>query len=86
MAHSGFWETMSILVDKDWKKLAIEDIQDWLDKIMMRRECCIIEEDDDVSVIAKRRRLSESSECDLRGDEDIRKFLKSIKLPKIECK
>lgn len=85
MAHSGFWETMSILVDKDWKTVAMEDIQDWLDKILMRKENYIIE-DDDVSVIAKRRRLSLSSECEIRGDADIKKFLKSLKLPKIDCK
>lgn len=85
MAHSSFWETMNILVDKDWKRAAMEDMQDWLDKILMKKECYSVE-DDDVSVIAKRRRLSVCSECEIRGDADIRRFLKGLKLPKIECK
>ncbi|KAJ8917438.1 hypothetical protein NQ315_005485 [Exocentrus adspersus] len=77
MAHSGFWETMSILVDKDWKTLALEDIQEWLDKILLRRECCIME-DDEVSVIGKRRRLSVTSDYEIRGgrgDQEVRDFV-----------
>ncbi|KAG5894551.1 hypothetical protein JTB14_011088 [Gonioctena quinquepunctata] len=83
MDRTKFWETMNILVEKDFNKNVNDDIEAWVENVVSKRKAHSSQEDDE-SVIAWRRRLSECESSTV--EEEIRKFSEKLTLPKIDCK
>lgn len=84
--EEGFWETMKILVDKEFHRNILEDVQDWIEKIMPRRAESIHEEDDEKKSVWNRRMSDVDSDKSFITDEEILQFKKNLNLPKIDCK
>lgn len=90
-----FWDTMKIMVERDWNRNVKEDVQDWLDKVIPKRYVEFSENQLDSIEMSisfntddhlRKRMLPFDDSEDSNLLDDIKKFLKDIKPPKIDCK
>lgn len=89
MALSSFWETMHILMGSGSKKSGkevMEDVQDWVDRVIISKEPSVSEHGDENIPIGQRRASRNERYNYFQLEIDIRCFLRGLKLPKIECK
>lgn len=87
-SRQEFWETMKILVEKDFKRNIIEDVTDWVENIIKKWVSNSEDDDTDNSVATKKQRLSECSGIDIELDEEVQRFLKALekKMKKVDCR
>lgn len=85
-----FWETMKILVDRDFKRNINDDIKDYMDNFVKKfRTTTITDEDEcDESAAARKRKISECSGIDVLLDEDVRSFLSNLEknFKNVDCR
>lgn len=87
--HSSeeFWETMKILVEKDFRRNLSDDVDNWVENVVKK---WLTDEGDgtDHSVITKKRHMSQSLSIDSELDEEVKEFLQTLekKLQKTECR
>lgn len=83
-----FWETMKILVERDFKRNIHDDILDWIDNFAKKLTTTTHEDDGNESIAARNRKLSECSALDEELEEQVQTFLKMLekKLKKIDCR
>lgn len=75
-SRNEFWETMKILVERDFKRNIHDDIEDWMENKTKKRTINIEEDGEDCA--ARKRKISECSGIDSELDEDVHKFLKTL--------
>lgn len=83
-----FWDTMKILVERDFKRNISDDVSEWLDNFVKRWETEKEDEEMENSDAVRKRPLSECSDLDIQLEENIQKFLKALdkKLKKVDCR
>ncbi|CAG9862822.1 unnamed protein product [Phyllotreta striolata] len=83
----GFWDTMKILVGKEFTRNVHDDVHDWVEKVIPKRVDEVRVEDDKKKSAWTRRMSDVDEEINITiSDEEIIKFKESLNLPKIECK
>lgn len=87
-SRQEFWETMKILVEKDFKRNINEDVTDWVENIIKKWVSNSEDDDTDNSVATKKHRLSECSGIDTQLDEEVQKFLRTLEkeMKKVDCR
>ncbi|KAJ3655699.1 hypothetical protein Zmor_014819 [Zophobas morio] len=87
MSSGKFWETMNLLIGKEYRrtgKEVMEDVDDWVDKVIVKKEFSVEESETDVLVCNKSKSSGYFSES-WNDEKEVEEFIKSIDLPKIEC-
>lgn len=89
MYSSGeFWETMKILVEKDFRRNISDDVDNWVENVMKKWLTSCEEDGTDDSAATRKRQLSQSLSIDSELDEEVKEFLLVLekKLHKTECR
>lgn len=80
-----FWKTLELLVSREWKRTekdVMEDVQDWVDTLVAKRDT--VEEEE--LTTAKTNKTEKSSEYQISDEKELKDFINSVKLPKFDCK
>lgn len=88
MSHQEFWETMKILVDRDFRRNISDDVEKWIDNFISKWSTVSENDDKEDSVVARNRRISECSGIDTELDEEVKEFVMALetRMKKIECR
>lgn len=73
-----FWDTMKILVERDFKRNISDDVTEWLDNVVKRWVSKNEDEEIENSDAVRKRLLSGCSDLDIQLEENIQKFLKAL--------
>jgi hypothetical protein len=92
MSSEKFWETMNLLIGKEYRrtgKEVMEDVEDWVDKVILKRQHSV-ESEADLPSHTREKKMDVSSSGYFSeskdADKEVEEFIKSVDLPKIDCK
>lgn len=85
-SRQEFWETMKILVERDFKRNIYDDVKDWMDNII--RKWTTNSEDPADDSVARKRRGSDCSGIDAELNNQVHQFLKLLenKAKNVDCR
>lgn len=93
MSTKKFWETMNLLIGKEYRrtgKEVMEDVEDWVEKVVVKKELSVEESEERLFLHCEevKSNLNTSGYYSQSSDEnkEVEEFIKSIDLEKIECK
>lgn len=84
-----FWQTLELLVSRDWKRTekdVLDDVQDWVDKVVARRDTKDEEDEEKLGSSKSKESGKSSSGYGTGKGSDVQHFFHKIKLPKLDCK
>lgn len=89
MAAGKFWETMNLMIGKEYRrtgKEVMEDVEDWVDKVVVKKELSYEETQNNLNIIKNGDVKSWNRSLENEDEEkEVEDFIKSVELPKIEC-
>lgn len=87
-SRGEFWETMKILVERDFQRNISDDVDNWVENVIKKWLTSFEEDEMDKSKGIRKHMTSESISFDAELDQEVKEFLRFLekKLQKIDCR